>query len=84
MEKISDKKCLKYQKKLLDLNETLRVYYPNKKKRVIFGTQFYDPRISQIHHIMCKISRLIRDYIRKIMITLSDYHFFSELIPRNW
>ncbi len=39
----------------------MRVYCPNKeRKKVIFGTQFYDPRVSQIHKIMHKIMHKIR------------------------
>ncbi len=56
MEKISEKNCSKLKKKTLgDLNETMRVYCPNKEKKVISRTQFYDPRISRIYKIMSKI-----------------------------
>ncbi len=55
MEKISDKNCPKFQKKLPDLNERVRVYCPNKEKKLISRTQFYDPLISRIHKIMSKI-----------------------------
>ncbi len=64
MEKMSDQNCLKFQINLHDLNEAMRVYCPNKEKKVNTGKQFYDPRISRIHKIMPKISRLIREYIR--------------------